>query len=183
VADDLVAYMSAEAPSMAWHWYVSYEANLNAFTSASYRDGYVALLLQHTADLQARRAASAVLWSPTFWTDPGSLSSSARASLQSAMADFFDRVPAITWVVIQDHLGVSASFSCADALTYYQLVGAAAPELLSLQINVEYFDLTSGSIGPGDPGELAARVACYRDAGARLGASFDFRYWYGTHGH
>jgi hypothetical protein len=26
-------------------------------------------------------------------------------------------------------------------------------------------------------------VRCYRDAGANLGASFDFRYWYETHGH
>jgi hypothetical protein len=183
VADELVEYMGREAPDLGWHWYVSYEANLNAFTGTSYRNAYIALLLQHVADLDARRAGRAVFWSPTFWTDPDGLGSSGRASLQSALTDFFSRVPGITWVAIQDHVGVSSSFDCGDALYYYDLVGAAAPGLASRQINVEYFEVSSAGIAPGDPAELAARVRCYRAGGAALGASFDFRYWYVAHGH
>ena len=183
VADAVRAYMAREAPDLAWHWYVSYEANLNYFTDATYRASYVALLDQHVRDLGARHPTTAILWSPTFWTDPSGLSSSQRASLSSALGDLFARVPGITWVVVQDHVGVSAAFSCADALDYYGMVRAAAPSLASVQINVEYFDATSGAIRAGDPAELAARVRCYLDAGASLGASFEHRYWYDTHGH
>jgi hypothetical protein len=183
VADAVVAYMAREAEGVSWHWYVSYEANLNFFTTASYRSNYVALLHQHVADLNARRGGTAVFWSPTFWTDPADLSASARTALRSAIADFFTRVPGITWVAVQDHVGVSPSFTCADALVYYDLVRAAAPSLASVQLNVEYFDATAGGIRDGDPTELASRLACYASAGARVGASFDFRYWYATHGH
>jgi len=183
VADSLATYMDSEAPTAVWHWYVSYEANLNFFTNTAHRNAYEALLLQHVADLKARHATDAIFWSPTFWTDPGRLGSSARSSLQSALSGFFRRVPDVTWVAVQDHLGVDTSFSCSDALTYYGLVRAAAPHLASVQLNVEYFVLDSAGVRPGDPTELASRLRCYRDAGANLGASFDFRYWYETHGH
>jgi hypothetical protein len=183
VADSVAAYMAREAPGLAWHWYVSYEANLNYFTDATYRASYVALLDQHVRDLRARHDTTAIFWSPTFWTDPAALSSAQRSALSSALSDLFARVPGITWVVVQDHVGVSSAFSCADALDYYGMVRAAGPSLASVQINVEYFDATSGAIRAGDPAELAARVRCYLDAGANLGASFEYRYWYATHGH
>jgi hypothetical protein len=51
-----------------------------------------------------------------------------------------------------------------------------------VQLNVEYFELAGGT-RDGDPAELASRIRCYRDAGASLGASFELRYWYRTHGH
>jgi hypothetical protein len=183
VADRVRDHMASAAPTMTWHWYVSYEANLNYFTDASYRSAYVALLDQHVRDLAERRAPATVAWSPTFWTDPASLSTSARSSLQAALRDFFTRVPGIHWVLVQDHLGVEPSFSCADALLYHSMVRAAGPSLASVQLNVEYFELDGAGIRPGDPTELASRVRCYTDAGASIGASFDFRYWYATHGH
>jgi hypothetical protein len=184
VASQLVTHMDAAAPGYPWTWYISYEANLDYFTSATYRAAYEALMLQHTQDLADRHASSsAIMWSPTFWDDYDALSGPQVDSLRTALSGFFSSVPAITWVVIQDHVGVSAAFSCSDAVSYLNLVGAAAPDLASLQINMEYFDMTSGPIVPGDPTELAARLACYRTAGAPVGASFEFRYWYEIHGH
>lgn len=180
VAAQMAAWMNANT-SRAWHWYVSYEANLNAFTDTAYRNAYVALLQQHIADISALNPG-VVAWSPTFWTAPVELNPGERASLASALTDVFDRVP-VDWVLIQDHLGARPDWACGDALTYYEMVRAAAPNVASVQLNVEYFTLREGSVLPGDADEIAARVECYRAAGASLGASFEARYWYTGHGH
>ena len=180
VAEQVAPWMDAEHGG-AWHWYISYEANLNAFTDVPYRNAYVALLQQHIADITALNDG-VVAWSPTFWTAPDNLGSGARTTLQSALTNLFDRVP-VDWVLIQDHIGVEPSWTCQDALAYYDIVRAAGPNLASVQLNMEYFTIDGGGIRAGDPSDLAARFTCYQQAGANVGASFEYRYWYENHGH
>ncbi len=180
VAELISAWMETHT-SRAWHWYVSYEANLNAFTDTSYRNAYIALLQQHIADVTALNDG-VIAWSPTFWTAPLELNATARASLESALREVFDRVP-VDWILIQDHLGVQPQWACSDALSYYDMIRTAAPNAASVQLNVEYFTLAGGSIRAGSATELTARVDCYKAAGASVGASFELRYWYGSHGH
>ena len=182
VAPKVVDWMEVHGGGSPWHWYISYEANLNYMTDDAYRDAYVALLLQHTADLEASRPETVKAWSPTFWTDPSGLSAGDQAALGTDLADLFARVPGIDWVLIQDHVGVEPSWTCADVLTYYDLVRAAGSGLDAVQLNVEYFT-TEGGYGPGDALQIADRIACYQAGGAAIGASFEMRYWYANHGH
>ena len=120
-------------------------------------------------------------WSPTFWVTPGGASNT--SSVRAAIADLLAGVPGITWVLIQDHLGADPSWSCGDALGWLEVVEDAGPHLASVQLNVEYFTIDSTGIHVGDAGEIASRIACYLAAGASLEASFEWRYWYGVHGH
>ncbi len=46
-----------------------------------------------------------------------------------------------------------------------------------------FLTVAAHGIHAGDPGEIADRIACYQADGASLGASFEWRYWYATHGH
>ena len=180
VGADLDAWLDANAPGRPWHGYISYEAHLEAMTDTSYRAAYEALLLQHSNDLNALNPGMAQAWSPTFWVTPGAANTS---SVRAAIADLLEGVPRISWLLIQDHLGVDTSWDCHDALGWLAVVEDAGPHLASVQLNVEYFTVDSMGIHDGDASEIAARVACYQAAGASLGASFEWRYWYGVHGH
>ena len=149
-------------------------------TDTSYRAAYEALLLQHSRDLDSLNPGMAIAWSPTFWVKPSQTNTS---SVQAAIADLLAEVPGISWMLIQDHLGVDPSWDCDDALGWLEVVEDAGPHLASVQLNVEYFTIDAHGIHDGDATDLSRRIQCYQDAGASLGASFEWRYWYGVHGH
>ncbi len=197
VANAYEARFNQLTPAAGYHWYISYEANLNYLASdVTLKNAYAAYLLELSTQLNAIRSG-AVLWSPAFWTPYNSVPS--HAALQNAISDVLTTAPGITWLHFQDFVGQAASYNCtttttsygfgaADAIGYYGLVSAANPgTVASVRINMEHFILgdiaTCGSwyIVAGDPTEHAAREAAYEAAGAPIGASWEIRWWYQAH--
>ncbi|MFH2009400.1 MAG: MopE-related protein [bacterium] len=181
-------------PGQAFHWYISYEANLNYLASdVTLKNAYAAYLLELTNQLTAIRSG-AVLWSPAFWTPYGSVPS--YSALQSALTDVLSTAPLLSWLHFQDFVGQAASLNCstsnitygfgaADGIGYHGLVSAANPgTLASVRVNMEHFVLgDAGTCGAwyivaGDPVEHAAREAAYEAAGVPIGASWEIRWWY-----
>jgi MYXO-CTERM domain-containing protein len=197
VANAYEARFNQLAPASGFHWYISYEANLNYLASdVTLKNAYAAYLLELSNQLNAIRPGE-VLWSPAFWTPYSSVPSS--AALQNAIHDVLTTAPGITWLHFQDFVGQAASYNCnttitsygfgaSDAIGYYGLVSAANPgTVASVRINMEHFILgdvsTCGAwyIVAGDPTEHTAREAAYEAAGAPMGASWEIRWWYQAH--
>lgn len=151
VADKLLA----RYPAVYFHWYITYEANLNFFVGDDVRvdrtvgtpisgyavkEAYKAFLYQLSGDLYAKRQRT-VLWSPTFWTPYASLSATQRSELQSAVRDVLVGSVRVNWLHFQDLIGqqsyvVCQSFSscyprvtypigCDNTVGYYGLLKAA----------------------------------------------------------
>lgn len=113
-------------PSLYFNWYISYEANLNAFVGADVRvntsvgspisgytvkEAYKAYLYQLSNDLYAKRPR-AVLWSPTFWTPFQSLDATSKSQLQSAIRDVALVANRVNWLHFQDFIGQSSYVQC-----------------------------------------------------------------------
>jgi len=194
VANAYEARFNQLTPAAAYHWYISYEANLNYLASdTTLKNAYAAYLLELSNQLNAIRSG-AVLWSPAFWTPYGSVPS--YPALQGAIQDVLTTAPGITWLHFQDFVGQAARYNCsttstsygftaADGIGYHGLVSAANPgTVASLRVNMEHFILgdvaTCGSwyIVAGDSAEHAAREASYEAAGVPIGASWEIRWWY-----
>jgi hypothetical protein len=192
------ARYKAKFGSKPLHWYISYEANLNYFTSAALRGQYAATFNELIKDFKKLRPGASIMWSPNFWTKYASLGTSAKSSLQSALTDFFTRweTAGLNWVHFQDFVGASSYHNCStggisyginasNAIGYYGLLNQAAGSALSsLRVNMELFRSTKGACNlfsccaVGDKAEHASREAAYTAAGVPVGASFELRYWY-----
>ena len=181
-------------PAATYHWYISYEANLNYLASdPALKNAYAAYLLELSNQLNAIRSG-AVLWSPAFWTPYASVPS--YSALQNAINDVLTTAPGISWLHFQDFVGQASSYNCtttnttygftaSDGIGYYGLLSAANPgSVTSLRVNMEHFifgdEPTCGPwyMLPGEGAELATREAAYETAGVPIGASWEIRWWY-----
>lgn len=197
VANAYQTRFSQKFPGQDFHWYVSYEANLNYLASdTALKNAYAAFLLELSNQLNVIRPG-AVLWSPAFWTPFASVPNP--TALRNALSDVFTTAPGITWLHFQDFVGQAArkncntgnvtyGFTAADGIGYFGLVNQANPgSLASVRVNMEHFILgdvtTCGTwyMEPSEPAELAAREAAYETANVPIGASWEIRWWYLAH--
>ena len=193
IAQAYDARFQQKFPGQAFHWYVSYEANLNAFSlDTTLKNAYAAYLLELSNRLTAVRAGS-VLWSPAFWTQYAAVSD--QTALRSAIADVMAAAPKVNWLHFQDFVGQAAKQNCStaavtygfnasDGIGYYNLINqAVGSKLASLRVNMEHFvsggaGCPSGGLYPGESTELSARENAYQTAGVPIGASWEVRWWY-----
>ncbi|WP_242112297.1 hypothetical protein [Luteimonas aquatica] len=197
--------ITARFPNLPFHWYVSYESNLNYMTDAAIRGAYKEYLSQVTAYLYAVKPRS-ILWSPAFWTPYDTLSAAQRESLTAAVAEVLASSPRLNRLDFQDFIGQASTVTCVsptnclpwqpvrykidyrNTLGYYALMrdaqARAGNTVVNLMVNMEMFitqrDAAGNEVGftTGDPPELALREQKYRENGIPIGACWEIRYWY-----
>lgn len=197
--------IAARYPTLPFHWYISYESNLNYQADAGIRTGYKDYLSQVSNYLYSV-APRSVLWSPTFWTPYESLTPAQRESLTVAVSDVFASSPRINRVDFQDFIGQASTVTCVDGTNclpwqsvkykidyrntygYWALMrdaqARAGYTVVNLMVNMELFitqrraDGSFVSFTPGDPVEIKHREEMYADRKIPIGASWEIRYWY-----
>ena len=202
VAAAFNAWWTTSLGSRPYHWYVSFEANLSYFTNSGIKAAYEAYLLQSVVDLHAvpGRSATAVQWSPTFWTSFAGTSTTDRQSIKNNLASMFTNVAllsnsaGINWLDLQDFVGQThcpavqngypTTAAYQNAVSWFGLVGQAY-NFASRRMNLEYF--RSCQLGPEwrfSPmplSEIRTREDYYEANSIPVGASFDLRYWASMH--
>lgn len=177
--------LHAVYPDLKFHWYITYEANLNYFPDAKIRDAYAEYVRELCCRMKAHRDAD-ILWSPNFWTKYETTDKTRRAKLANSLKDFFAKVP-ITDVHFQDFLGGSSAsgshrFTTRDVKGYYDMLAALKGP--RVRVNAELFVVTdrrSFSLAPMSPADYAQRMQDYAKLQLPLGGCWEIRYWYPAH--
>jgi hypothetical protein len=189
------------------NWYATYEAYFdwigNNGYSSSIRDAYEDYLLRTVRGFyQALREAGeteaasnrAILWSPTYESDyprdqPPFLST-LRDNLRSMFANVKKGASregidqGVGWLHMQDKLGQKGCFTYAcyeNVMQWYQFLGTVNSgefSFESLRVNMEQF---KQPLSGGDLCEHKARENWYEWKGVPVGASWEIRYWMGSH--
>ena len=193
-------------------WYISHEAWIDYWgtgcndgnggaPAAAVVTGYAHMLRNITATMNALRPG-AIMWSPSVREQHGY--TGAWASFEFGWTSFFQRVPFLSHLVIQDAIGkastlypdplrqasswsnysVNYGVTCEDVSPYVHHLQAAADAAgkydLDVAVNMELFIRTGPKRGnvPGDPYEIERREQCYRQQGVAVGPCFEIRFWY-----
>jgi hypothetical protein len=179
-------------PSLSFHYYLDYEANLNDFVREDLREAHLAMNIVLINDFREARPDGVILWSPTFWTPYSQLA--APSELQSALTSYFSRLKqgtngvGVQWLDFQDFVG--QSYLSSTPMTYedvknYRALLARSHAFASLRINMECFRPTNDATEPFAPMpgfELASRQAFYAENNLTLGMAWEMRHWYRSEG-
>jgi hypothetical protein len=163
--------------------------------------GYAEMLGNITREMSALRAGD-IMWSPSVREHHGYMGQ--WTAFEAGWSRFFQQVPMLNRLVIQDAIGKASTLSpnpllqlasysnytvnygvtCEDVAPYVHHLQAAATAAaahhLHVGVNMELFIRTGSKRGnvPGDPYEIERREECYRHAGVPIGPCFEIRFWF-----
>ncbi len=182
----------------AYHWYLSYEANLNAFVvDPAIRQGYARLFLQMVNMFHGVKPNRSTLWSPAFWTKYSSTTQTHRNTLATQLRLLFQypqvyshNSKGVNWVHFQDKIG---DFWCSpnkpsttDVVNWRNfLLSTQSSYLDDVRINMEMFrrNCSTNGLQAMTPAEAYPIENNYEAklGNTTLGASFSLRYWMQYH--
>jgi hypothetical protein len=208
-ADLLLTWVNANFPGVrsSINWYVTYEAYFDWIGDNGYsteiRSAYEAYLLQMVREFNgalraagepASSASRAILWSPTYENAYAQHSSTVLANIRSNLRMMFKNIKnigasegitrGVDWLDMQDKLGQEGCFTSAcyanvkSWFDFLKTVSDAQFSFASLRVNMEQFK--PGYLS-GDLSEHMARENYYESKKMPVGASWEMKYWIGTH--